>query len=267
MNNHDTTVIILAGGLGKRMNSELPKVLHKLINKPMLIYVIETALKLSPKKICIVVGKYYNIILENIKLYINDSIINEKIVFINQPLPLGTGNAIQCCKEYLLSNININYNNDTINSLNKVLILSGDVPLINHKTLHNLLNTNFSINILVANLENPNGYGRVIIQDNKFIKIIEDKDCNLDEKKITLINAGIYMFDTELLCKYIDKLDNNNSQNEYYLTQIIEKFTHQLNDNKININYEIVNDPLEIMGINNIEQLKTLESNIGFLQY
>ena len=108
----DTIVIIMAGGLGKRMNSDLPKVLHTVHNKPMLCHVIEQSLALNPYKIFIVVGKYKNIIEQTI------GELNNKVDYIVQPEPLGTGHAIQCCRDELLRYPN-----------KKVLILSGDVPL------------------------------------------------------------------------------------------------------------------------------------------
>ena len=113
-------VIIMAGGLGKRMKSDIPKVLHNIDNKPMLVRVIENSLLLNPKKIMIVVGKYKNIIKNTIEQYIS----LDKIEFINQPNANGTGDAIKCCRNRIYE-----YKN------HKVLILSGDVPLISSKTM------------------------------------------------------------------------------------------------------------------------------------
>lgn len=246
--NKNTLVIIMAGGLGKRMNSDIPKVLHKLSDIPMLIHVIETAILLRPYKICLVVGKYYEMIYKSIKEYLPSDLINKYITFIHQECPLGTGNAILSCNNYI-SNLNI--------SVNKILILSGDVPLINFITLNKLLQNFMYAKVLTAYIDDPTGYGRVLIDNNSIIKIIEEKDCNAMEKNIKLINSGIYAFNRNVLCENIVKLDNNNSQKEYYLTQIIEKINDDPNNN---IQFEIVDNINEIIGVNTTEQLKQLEN-------
>lgn len=249
-NNDDTVIIIMSGGLGKRMNSSIPKVLHIINNKPMIIHVVETALKLNPHKICIVVGKFFNEIQKTIEqtLCSNMPDIRKKIEYVLQDNPLGTGHAVLCCKNNLESTINVN----------KIVVLSGDVPLITYNTLYKLINALSSVNILISNIDEPYGYGRIVLENNKIIKIIEEKDCSEDNKKINLINSGIYAFDKTVLLKYIDKLDNNNSQKEYYLTQIFEF----INQDKLDINYIIVENNNEILGVNNIEQLTNLNKII-----
>lgn len=238
----ELTIVILAGGLGKRMNSEIPKVLHLISNKPMLIHIIEEARLLHPEKIFIVVGKYKNIITTELQKYTKV----DDIEYIIQPEPLGTGHAVQCCKQELVKCNNTN-----------VIILSGDVPLIKSSTISTFLTTCDKVSIITTILENPKGYGRIIEDNNKFMKIIEEKDCNEHEKLVTKVNCGIYAFDSAILCKYIDNLSNNNSQNEYYLTDIIQIIKQSEN---VNINmYEICKEKQhEVMGINTIEQLDEL---------
>lgn len=234
-------VLIMAGGLGKRMNSNLPKVLHLLNNKPLIVHVIETALKINPEKIGIIVGKYRQIIQKTINEYVSD---NSKIEYINQPEALGTGHAIMCCKDFLSKYSNLD-----------ITILSGDVPLISAETLERLNNSlleNGSA-LLVNKLENPFGYGRIKTKDNQFEKIVEEKDCSQDERKIDLVNSGIYCFKNQILLTNIEKINNNNKQNEYYLTDI---FNFIDSKNIILINTE---NNYEVMGINNPEQLKDLE--------
>lgn len=248
-NNSNSCIIIMAGGLGKRMNSDLPKVLHKIKNKPMIVYILETSLKLNVHKICIVVGKFNTIIKNTISEYISQEIIDSKIQYIMQNEPLGTGHAILCCKNFL---------SKIPEYINNICILSADVPLISYTTINELLNTIQYCKILIANLLEPHGYGRIKTQNNKIIKIIEEKDCNEDEKKISFINSGIYTFNIKLLLHYIDKLSNNNNSKEYYLTQIFELFS---NDN-INIDYSIIKNIKEISGINTQEQLMILENYI-----
>jgi len=246
-NQDKSVILIMAGGLGKRMNSDLPKVLHIIKNKPMIVHVIETSLKLNIYKIGIIVGKYYKLIKETIEKYIDSNIINSKINFIIQNEPLGTGHAIACCKNYL-SKMPIYINN--------VCVLSGDVPLITCKSINNLLNKTQFSNIIIAFLKDSSGYGRIVIENNKIIKIVEDKDCSEDEKKIKFINSGIYSFNIKILLDYIDKIDNNNNQKEYYLTQIFELFVK----NNIQINYQIVENIYEISGVNDQQQLLILEN-------
>lgn len=242
------TVVIMAGGLGKRMNSDesniLPKVLHKVKGKPMLLHVIETAISINPIDIYIIVGKYKDVIEKEIGNYN----LSKKIKFVIQEEALGTGHAIQCCVP-VLKNINSN-----------VIILSGDVPLISKKTLENLVNID-KIKLMTTILDNPKGYGRIVEKDNKFVKIVEDKDCNDFEREINKINSGIYSINSELICKYVMDLKNDNKQKEYYLTDIVEI----IKENE-NIDIEMYNVPkenqFELMGVNTIEQLNQLNNII-----
>ena len=235
----DLIVIVMAGGLGKRMQSELPKVLHNLDNKPMLVRVLENSFLLNPKKILVVVGKYKDIISSTIKNYVS----LENIEFINQPEAKGTGDAIKCCREDLL-----NYND------HNVLILSGDVPLVSKETMLNTVKEVKRCKIVVTKVDNPQGLGRILLKDNRFIKIIEDKDCEDEQKKIDLVNTGIYAFNSDILCKYLPMIENNNSQKEYYLTDIIEII--KVNEN-INIDmFEISKEKqYELTGVNTKQQL------------
>lgn len=204
-------IIILAGGLGKRMNSDIPKVLHEIGGIPMLVRIIIEAIKLEPKKIFIVVGKYRKNIEEVLNKYFN----LDNIVFVNQEPALGTGHAIQCCIEYL-----------TTRKTNKILILSGDVPLIKVEIMKYLFEEDgnkLGVKMMTTILDEPYGNGRIVRNNNyEFIKIIEEKDCSEIEKNIKEVNCGIYLFDRELLCKYLYLLDNKNAQKEYYLTDMIK---------------------------------------------
>lgn len=246
-----TIIIIMAGGLGKRMNSDLPKVLHKVGNLPMLYRIIVEARKIIPSKILIVVGKYRQIIELTLKEYTN---LND-IVFINQSEPLGTGHAIMCCRDYLLTNNLIdNY---------KILILSGDVPLIQSSTILNMLNCN-NVKIMVVELDNPTGYGRILEIDNQFQKIVEEKDCLKEQVLITKINCGIYAFDSNLLCKYLPFIKNENVQKEYYLTDIVEIIK---NNEAINIDMYLIprEQQIEIIGVNTKEQLDNLNARYNLI--
>lgn len=241
--NSSVIVVIMAGGLGKRMNSSLPKVLHKIGEKPMLVHVISQALLINPLKIMVIVGKYREKIMDTVKEYMDD----KDIIYIDQPTPLGTGHAIQCCREELSK-----YPNTS------TIILSGDVPLLKASTINEMLNDFHYVKIMTTEFENPTGYGRILEENGQFSKIMEDKDCDEREKRVKKVNCGVYAFHTEMLCKYLPYLSNNNSQKEYYLTdivQIIKDYEHTPID-MYNIPIEKQN---EIMGVNTIDQLTELE--------
>ena len=241
-------VLILAGGLGKRMQSDLPKVLHKLMGKPMLVRVIETAFSLSPEKIFLIVGKYEPVIRETLTKYIS----LDNIIFVNQREALGTGHAVQCALPQL----------NTLPKNDKVLILSGDVPLLKENTMKSMFSSNHLVNLLTTLYDDPHGYGRIITnKSGDFLKITEEKDCNDEERKIQVINAGVYSFEIDLLCNYLPKITNDNAQQEYYLTDIFEIILENEN-----MEIGLVELPkersLELIGINTKEQLEELERKL-----
>ncbi len=252
-------VIIMAGGEGKRMNSDLPKVLVKLDNCPMIVYILKelesyTRFRGNIHKIYIVVGKHREIIKNTISEYSEILQHNfSKIKYVNQETPLGTGDAIKCCKKYLKK--------CTKDFKKYSLILSGDVPLISIWTLLKLydscVNYNFKASLLATKLDNPFGYGRIVKRNKRFMKIVEEKDCSESEKQINDVNAGIYIFQNDIILNYIDKLTCNNAQNEYYLTEIFDfLFKDCIEVNVLDLNK---NKSYEIMGVNTIEHLNELE--------
>lgn len=246
-------ILIMAGGLGKRMNSTLPKVLFDFNKKPLIIHIIENSLKLNPFSILLIVGKYKLLIQDTIEQFINKEYW-DKINYIIQEEPKGTGHAIMCAKDYLSRHLNKN-----------ILILSGDTPLVDNILMEQMLNNLMYLKICITNLQNPYGYGRMVDYINhnnsKYTKIIEEKDCNEQEKSIQIVNCGVYAFNIKLLLKYLSLITNNNKQNEYYLTQLIEIIT--INENiKIEL-LEIDNrENYKVLGINTREQLLELENII-----
>ena len=240
-------VLIMAGGLGKRMQSTLPKVLHCLLEKPMLVRVIETAKLLHPSKIFIVVGKYREIIETTLQKYIS----LEHIVFVDQPEALGTGHALQCAIPEL----------SLLNEKDQLLVLSGDVPLLKLSTMRSMVKMKQSANLMTTFYKDPKGYGRIVTENGKLQKIVEEKDCDEREKQIQIINAGVYSFDIDLLCKYLPNLSNKNAQNEYYLTDIFEII---LQEETITIGMMQLpsHKNMELTGINTKEQLQELESKL-----
>ena len=143
------------------------------------------------------------------------------------------------------------------------------MPLINSKLLNKFIYDGTNNSIMVCNLANPKGYGRIIYENNnnnnnnnnnKFIKIQEEKDCSEDQKNITIVNCGLYKFESELLLKYIPEIKNNNNQKEYYLTDILEILI--INNYKIDTYLLDESENKYIMGVNNQEELKNLEKYI-----
>jgi UDP-N-acetylglucosamine diphosphorylase/glucosamine-1-phosphate N-acetyltransferase len=238
----------MAAGEGKRMNSVLPKVLHSFNGVPMLIRIIEETYKLEPSKIIIITGKYNLLIQSKINEYfVKNNNILEKINYIIQKNPLGTGDAIKSCLDIYSNNENI-------------LILNGDMPLIKFDLLKELIKNSNLVKLLVANLENPFGYGRILYDsNNEFIGIKEEKDCTTEEKNINIVNVGIYFFHSSILKKYIPMINNDNIQKEYYLTDIIKIIKNNTN---ILIDTYLVDNiyQYQIMGINTQDELINLEN-------
>ena len=244
--------IIMAGGLGKRMESTIPKVLHKINNIPMINRVLSKLMLLSDvvnvEKILVVVGKYKNEIKTAIEKQTVLCSILSKIIYVTQPEALGTGHAIQCCRNELLNYID-----------SDVLILSGDVPMLTSITMANLLLLKSKVKIITTTLDNPSGYGRILTNNsNQFDKIVEQKDCTNDELNIKRVNGGIYAINSLLLCKYLPYLKNDNNQKEFYLTDIIEIIKREENVDIDMLEIEKHN-VIEIIGVNTIQQLKELE--------
>lgn len=256
-NESNNIILIMAGGLGKRMNSELPKVLHKINSKPMIIHILENCLKINPYKILIIVGKYKQIIEETINLYVGEN-ITKNIQYILQDEPKGSGHAIICAKKVLKKNREKN-----------VLILSGDTPLLYEKLMSEMLDNLQNLKICTTCIEKPYGYGRIINYydketNKKYTKIVEQKDCNENEININIINCGIYSFRIDLLVTYLHMLTNNNNQNEYYLTDLIEIITTR-EDYNLEIFKMTPDENYKILGVNTIHQLKEIEELLNNL--
>jgi len=195
------SVIIMAAGAGTRMKSTTPKVLHKISGKEMLFYSINEAKKLT-NDIEVVVYHQKEKVIEKMGNYFND------IKFITQDhtnFP-GTGGAVKCCNP----------------KGEKVYILNGDMPLVTADELKKFEAIEADIVMSVIYLENPDGYGRVVIEDGKVKKIVEQKDANEEEKKIKFVNAGVYLVKKEILDEFLPLLSDDNAQKEYYLTDIID---------------------------------------------
>ena len=238
--------VILAAGKGKRMkNPDKSKVMFELAGIPLIEYVVNLALKIESEKVVLIVGHQKQSVIDFINLKYESEI--SKISFAHQDQQLGTGHAIMQTYEILK-----NFEGD-------VLILSGDVPLLRYETVENFLtfhkDNKFKASLLSAIFSDPFGYGRIIRDENgNFIDIIEEKDADNEIRNIKEINSGIYIIDSKLLFESIKTLDTNNSQGEYYLTDIFRYFK----ENKVPIGAIPVKNNIEIAGINTVEQLEEM---------
>lgn len=247
----DLVIVIMAGGLGKRMESELPKVLHKINGVPMLVKILGTIRELEKRvsvaNVMVVVGKYREIIEKTVCEYMD---VDNWIQWVDQPQAMGTGHALQCCLPFLLAYLDTN-----------VLILSGDVPLIRMETMLELVSLRGGVRIITTHLSSPGGYGRILVSGaGEFVAIVEEKDCDAEQKKITEINGGIYCIDCSWLCKYLPLLTNENSQGEYYLTDIVRLIKE---GEGVGVKRFVlgVEKQYEILGVNTLQQLLDLESS------
>ena len=231
------SVIVLAAGKGTRMNSELPKVLHKVLGKSLLSHALDT-LSFSDNKL-VVVGHEADLVIDSLPPSIKN---------ILQKDQLGTGHAVSTV-----------INSEVFKECKSefTLVVPGDVPGINDGDIELLINkvktTSSPVGFLTALVEDPFGYGR-IVKNNEEIKIVEEKDCSEDEKAINEINSGIYCFKTEFLIENIDSLNTENAQGEFYLTDLIGIANNQKQDIVI-----VQVDEDSIKGINSMSQLNEVE--------
>jgi bifunctional UDP-N-acetylglucosamine pyrophosphorylase/glucosamine-1-phosphate N-acetyltransferase len=229
--------LILAAGKGSRMRSKLPKVLHQIAGKSLLEHVCQTSLQLENNKVFVIYGHGGEQVKEQL------SMLN--VSWIQQTQQLGTGHAVQQAEAEI--------KDDDI-----VLVLYGDVPLLKQKTIKTLLKnvSNQSLALLTIDLKDPEGYGRIIRDSNqKVTKIVEQKDANEHQQKITEGNTGILATQGKKLKNWLSRLKNNNTQEEYYLTDVIEM---AVNDG-IEIKTSQPESVDEVLGINNRQQLSYLE--------
>ena len=231
------SVIVLAAGKGTRMNSELPKVLHKVLGKSLLSHALDT-LSFSDNKL-VVVGHEADLVIDSLPPSINN---------ILQKDQLGTGHAVSTV---------INSEVFKKSKSEFTLVVPGDVPGIKDGDIKLLINevktTSAPVGFLTALVEDPFGYGR-IVKNNEEIKIVEEKDCSDDERAINEINSGIYCFKTEFLIENIDNLNTQNAQGEFYLTDLIGIANNQKQDIVI-----VQVDEDSIKGINSMSQLNEVE--------
>jgi UDP-N-acetylglucosamine diphosphorylase/glucosamine-1-phosphate N-acetyltransferase len=200
-------IIVLAAGEGKRMESSKAKVLHDILGIPMIMYVVETAQKVAGSDVVLVVGNQAEAVRK---------VVSERydVIFSLQKEQLGTGHAVSCALPYIPE------------GTEHVIILCGDVPLLTHSTIHRLLDDHIKakrdITILATEIDNPKGYGRILIDKNRNVKgIVEETDATDKQKETKIINTGIYCLKKEILFDSLQKIKPNNVQGEFYLTDIV----------------------------------------------
>jgi bifunctional UDP-N-acetylglucosamine pyrophosphorylase/glucosamine-1-phosphate N-acetyltransferase len=229
-------IVILAAGQGTRMRSALPKVLHPVAGNSMLGHVIHSARQLDPQRIHVVIGHGADVVRERLAA--------DDLNFVLQDKQLGTGHATAQAVPFITA--------DT------VLILYGDVPLIEVETLQRLLKhvVPGQMGLLTVELEDPTGYGRIVRDANgKVAAIVEHKDASEAQRAITEGNTGILAVPANRLADWMSRLSNNNAQGEYYLTDVIEM---AVNDGLV-VATEQPHDPMEVQGANDRKQLSELE--------
>lgn len=223
-------VVILAAGQGTRMKSDVPKVLHRVLDKTMVGYVIEASKEAGADKICVVVGHQSAMVKNTIKDLYDD------ISFAVQKQQLGTGHAVMQAGDFIKDG--------------NILVLCGDTPLITADTIKKLCDVheknNNSVTVVSMVVDNPTGYGRIIRENDGFSKIVEQKDANSEQLAVKEVNTGVYIFRAEALTKAFESLSNNNSQGEYYLTDTLEI----IKNSGENVGIMIADDADEFMGVN-----------------
>lgn len=238
MTSETLNIVILAAGKGTRMRSKKPKVLQPLAGKPMLGHIVDTALQLSPKKIIVVVG--YEA--QQVRDYLDDYF--PTVITCEQKEQLGTGNAVLSAAPELDDEAT-------------VIILNGDLPLMQADVIRPVISavTKTQLALLAARLEDPTGYGRVIVSNDIVERVVEQKDGTPEELAVNLVNTNALALTSQHLREWLPQVSNDNNQQEYYLLDILDiARQHDVYAKAI-----ITDDTNSIMGVNDKQQLAELE--------
>lgn len=235
-------VIILAAGMGTRMKSTKAKVLHEVLGKPMILYVVETAIKVAGNDVIVVVGNQA----DKVRKIVSEKV---EVEYAHQDKQLGTGHAVSCALPCISD------------YCEEVVILCGDVPLLVADTIKRLFDDHVKekrdISLLAVEMENPKGYGRILFDDRNHVTgIVEESDATDEQKQIKMINTGVYCVKKEYLVDSVGKIKSDNAQGEFYLTDIIEM---GYKEGKL-IGALVGNDNKEFFGINSHEDLVEAEN-------
>lgn len=238
MDKENWCVVILAAGKGKRMESDLPKVLHEIDGLPMVVRVCNAAESVS-EDIVIVVGHKS----DEVKSAVLRS---KKARFAFQKTQKGTGDAVKSAIALFDTNVS------------NVMVLCGDTPLIRSETLSEFAKNHerggFDVSVLAMELENPKGYGRVLKDSlDNVVKIVEEADANEFERLISLVNSGVYCFKKNFLVDSLLKIKCSNAQEEYYLTDLVN-IAYLKNRNGVGCH--LLKNPAEAVGVNSKNELE-----------
>lgn len=234
-------VVVLAAGLGTRMKSNKAKVLHEILGRPMIMYVAETAVNIAGENVIVVIGNQADSVKETVSAELN-------VHFSIQEEQLGTGHAVQCAFSCLSDKVK------------HVIILNGDVPLLRPNTVIEFLEDHLDkerhLSVLAVDVENPKGYGRIVFdEDMRLDEIIEESDATEQQKKIWTVNTGTYCVQKDFLFQSLNKVNANNAQGEFYLTDIIKIG----NEEKKKVGVLIGRNAEEFIGINTPLELNSVE--------
>jgi bifunctional UDP-N-acetylglucosamine pyrophosphorylase/glucosamine-1-phosphate N-acetyltransferase len=229
-------VIVLAAGQGKRMRSDLPKVLHPIGGRPLLAHVLDAARALDPRKTLVVHGHGAE--------KVRAAFANQPVEWVLQAEQLGTGHAVQQAMAQT------NHDGD-------ILILYGDVPLVRPESLKRLLEAaREGVAVMTAEVDAPRGYGRIVRKpDGSVERIVEEKDASSAERAIREINAGLMALSGKRLQGWLGKISNRNAQKEYYLTDVVTLAVKE----GVRVTAVKVDDPVEVAGVNSKAELAALE--------
>lgn len=232
--------IILAAGKGTRMDSDLPKVLHKVAGKSMINHILNTFSQVDKiTENVLILGHKKDEVLADLDM---------PVEYVMQNQQIGTGHAVKMAKEKFE-----NFNGD-------IFIAYGDCPLLSKETINKLIaehqENNVVCSVLTAHLDNPSGYGRIVKKDNYVVSIVEELDATQEVKDIKEVNSGVYIVNSKMLFKALDNITNNNVKKEYYLTDIVAYFVSQ----GLKVNSYMTPNIVEIQGVNTIQQLAYVES-------
>lgn len=235
--------MILAAGKGTRMKSDLPKTMLPIAGRPLLSYVLDTARSIPHEKTIVVVGHKKETIMDEFR--------DTGVEFVTQEPQLGTGHAVAQAEKALSG-----FDGD-------VIILSGDVPLLKPETIKSLLElhrqNNASITVLTFEPEDPGSYGRIIRDGARIIANVEAKDATDEQLKIREVNSGVYVFKSSFLFPYLHRVDNQNAQAEFYLTDLINLAAKE----GLTVCGMKTGELCEVMGANTPEDLKALEKALA----
>jgi len=237
----NVAVIILAAGMGTRMKSDKAKVLHKIANQPMIIYVVDAARKVAGDNVIVVIGNQA----QTVRDCLSET---DQLIFAHQDKQLGTAHAVLCALPHIPDHCE------------EVVILCGDVPLIQSKTIIDLIEDHLGntrdISLLAVELDDPYGYGRVVLDENRRVTgIVEEADATAEQKAINLVNTGIYCIKKQFLMEALPKIKSDNAQGELYLTDVMGIGYRD----KKKIGVQIGTDCQQILGVNTCQDLEMVE--------